>query len=474
MKPQITDIQSVLSAKEFKRFGNFLRSPFFNIEERFIRVYDILEDKNATLETIAERFFGSKSFTGELRFRKLVSEFMKIFSRFLSELEYEKDEYRQRIMLIKQYSARNLKEAYNREANRAESAIDTGGIKDEEYYRKMLELYSLRYQAEGFNYSSWESDLSFKVDEHLNKYFADMKMFLYQRFQSMEYIYIQDKKIEKTFLEIINSYIVENKEKLIAEHSDIYLRYLMYLMIANPSQQSITDEYLNLINSFEGTSNINCRTYYEDLMNYYTLLVNSGKREFENNIIHLAEIMDNRNYFKENIAPNEYKIIIEAAIGAKNFNWAEEFAEKNKDYLIHKYRQSIYSVCMAKINFLKNDFRKARAYSSQVVYDDFMYYLEAKLIECRILYCEKNISELLMVIETSKKYLNTHREIGSQHKESYSFFLNFLKKLSSIYESKLASKDVNFEIRKLEDEINSCKGLLYGIQWLEKNLDELK
>jgi hypothetical protein len=474
MKPEITDIKEILSKKEFDRFGRFISSPFFNIEERFMKVYKIVKDDSSSREDIAKKIFGENASSGELRFRKLISEFMKIFNRFLSELEFEKDDYRQRLMLINQLATRNLNDSYMRAAKRAELSIQTQGIKDEAYYLKMLELYSLRYQIEGFNYNSWEEDLSFKVSDYIEKYFAEMKLFLYQRLQSIEYIFHPKNKIKKKYLDEVCSYARFHSKELTLEYSDIYLRYLMYNMIQTPEKKELLDEYLSILAYYEKNPNINCRIYYEDLMNYYTLLVNSGMKNFEIDIVRTAKIMEKKKYFTNAIEVSVYKNIIEAAIGLGEYNWGEEFGERNSIFIEDKYRESISALCLGKINFFKKDYDTARKFLSMVVYDDYWRYSEAKLIECRMLYEEKKIPELFMVMQTAGKYLKTHTEIGTNLKSIYSAFLNCLRILINIYEKSQLNINSAFDIQKLEKEISEAQILIYGETWLKEKIEELK
>ncbi len=477
----ITEITAILTKAEFEKFGKFLASPFFNTEERFVKLYNILKrgGEELTREIIAKEFFGppaeragEKISVSDVRFRKLVSEFMKLFQRFLSELEFEKDSFRRRLMFIEQLASRNLHKAYLHEAKRTEESLQTEGVKDEKYYQHMLELYQSRYNIEGLNFNSWRDDLSFIMSKYLDRYFVNLKLFLYQREQSIEYSFHTPHKLEKTFIDTVMKYIKEHKDELKREHSDIYLHYMEYCVIEEPGNAAFFDEYMTLLSDLEKIPEINCKFYYEGLINCYTLLVNSGRDEFEHNTIRVAQVMEERGYFKSGIVPLDYRIIVEAAIGIGKYDWAEEFAERNKAFIDDSHRNNIYASCIGKINFFKKDYQKARKFISAITYDDFTCYAEAKLIECRILYEEKFIAELLTGIETVHKYLNSHKEIGNHFKETYSSFLHYFMKLVRLYEMKL-NKEISFELKELEREIEDRKNM-YGKSWLSEKINELK
>jgi hypothetical protein len=392
----------------------------------------------------------------------------------LSEIEFEKYSFCRRLMLIQQLADRNLNKSYSQETRRAEAEVEEAVVKDEKYYAKMLALYQTRYRSEGFNFNAWKEDLSFMISNYLDRYFVNAKLFLYQRYQTIEHSFNIPNKLERTFIDNVMDYIKKHKTDLKRGHSGIYLLFMEYCMIEEPGNKLLFDEYMMLLSELESLPGLNCKVYYEDLINYYTLLVNSGREEFELNTIQVAQIMDDRGYFKSGVNQNDYRIIIEAAIGLEKYDWAEEFAQRNTVYINDSYRNNIYASCMGKINFFKKNYIKAREFISTITYSDYTRYTDAKLIECRILYEENLISELLANIKTVKKYIISHKEIGTHYKQSYSSFLNYLKKLSELYELSWLNRDISFAINELERGIEERKSMFYGKSWLNEKIVELK
>ncbi len=476
MKPDITEIHRILDKKEFERFGKFISSPFFNTEERFIKVFGLLNEEGSkiTREKLVKKIFGEDALAGDERFRKLVSEFMKLFRLFLSEIEFGNDRFRRSICTIKQLAKKGLSENYKREVKNASEEIETAGIKNAGYYKRKLELLSERYDIEGFNYNSWKDDLSFDINNNLDKFFTRQKLFILQRYKSIGYSFRLDNELKMTFDHDIRDYINKNRYELKNEFSEIYPIFMLIQMFENPDKKDLLDEFLELLAQYEKDPAVNCKPFYEDLINYYTFLGNSGKKDLEESIIRIAEIMDKGDYFKSGIEVNDYKIIIENAISLKRFDWAKEFALRNRHHINEEYKESISSLCIGKIYLFKKDYNNARKYLGKIEYDSYIYYAEAKLIECRILFEENKISELLMVIDTAKKYLKKHREIGKHYKEVYIAFLMILRKLVSVYEKKFVGGDVSYELFQIEKEINNRTKFTYANNWLLLKVSEIK
>lgn len=476
MKAELVELSSVLSPEEFKRFGKFLNSPFFNTESRFIKLYDILKSSGgASREVIAKKMFGENARTTDARFKKLVSEFMKLFERFLGEIEFEADTFRLRLMTAKQLAERNLKNSYSREIKNIIKDEQSEGMKYDTYYLKMFEAYYLRYRVEGLNYTEWQNDLSIQLGKTLDRHFVAFKMFLFQAYISIEHSYKLKNEIERTFFNDINEYVQKNKEELINERSDIYLSYLMYNMFLGGNSKKLFEEYIKVLGEYEKGSEAGAyKGNYTDLLNYHAYMANYGAKGLDGNIIKLAEIIRERGYFKTGVGVTDFRIIIEAALRLGKISWAEEFAAGTRRYINEVYRNGIYNSYMAKIAFHKKDFSSARAFISKVKYEDSFSYAEARVLECRMLYEEKDITRLVAEIERTKKYVKIHKHLGAYFPESYPAFLDHTRRLIKAYEKKELGKDPEFEIRKLEEGIESRKRKFREMDWITEKINELK
>lgn len=150
MKLDIIQIPALLSKKELKKFGDFVRSPYFNTEPKFIRVYEIIasERDNISRKLIAKKIFGNDSSAGDVRFRKLVSEFMKLFERFFAEMEFSNDTLNQKFMILENLKKMNLRKEFLKQADDIIDYIENETVKDELYYKNMTDVYAKKYSVE--------------------------------------------------------------------------------------------------------------------------------------------------------------------------------------------------------------------------------------------------------------------------------------------------------------------------------------
>jgi hypothetical protein len=479
---EFTELFKGTSEEEFSRFGSFLISPFFKVPKRIVKLYELIQkyyngsDYNpVTREMISRCFYPGKKYSEtQVNIRKLISEFKDFFNRFLSQREFEDREFEQKLLLLKQLRKKQRTKAYKRFLGETKGIIKSDETKDEEHFRKLLDLSTEQYLFEGYHYKHFDEDLSFEISEYLDLYFIAYKLFLFQRLEAREYVLKTNIHKNPKFYDAVFKEIENNIEHY-KNYPEIYCRYLMLKMNKNPDSPSLYDEYLKYLDYTEEEMKINCYSYYQDLLSHCIRMVNYGKTEFEKRIVEFAGIMESKSMFeKYGISNNDLKIIIECSIGTGKYGWGEEFVKRNIKYAEELSRENIYNLGIAKIYFFNKQYSQSREHLVKVSYEDYVHYVDAKLIEVRIEYEEKCFVELLSIIQTVKKFLKSHTEIGDIYRKSYLAFANFLNRLVKIYESSMIQRFNDYDIRKLKEDISSYPNLLYGVEWLLDKISEIE
>jgi hypothetical protein len=250
---------------------------------------------------------------------------------------------------------------------------------------------------------------------------------------------------------------------------------MLQMLKSETGSKESYDEYLRYLNYAEEKLKINCYSYYEDLLNHCIRMVNYGRSDFEERIIEFGKLMEDKNMFeKYGISSNDIKIIMECSIGMKKYEWAEEFVKRNIKNVKDLNRENIYNLGLGKICFFKKEYSNSRDHLIKVSFEDYLQYVDAKLIEARIEYEERSFMEIFSVIETVSKYLTAHMEIGEIYKQSYLAFINFLPRLVKIYEMAVKEGPYEFDLKKLKEDITAFPNLLYGAEWLQEKLNEIE
>ena len=472
----ILRIKETLTSKEMKKFGDFIRSPFFNTEPRFVKLFEIIfyTDKPFTRGMIAKKMFGEGTSTNDLRFRKLISEFMMLFKRFLAETEFSADELARKFMILEKFKKMNLRKEFLKQADDIIEYIENKTVKDELYYRNMTDVYAKKYSVEEVNFTDYKKDLCFIVNNYTDKYFAAMKIFLFQRFATLEYSFEINIMKHKTFYNEILDYIELYREEIKVNDPEIYLRYLALKLEFDGFDHEVYLEYVEIMTGVQDKINIDEYLFYLMLLNVLSKLINSGKHEYNINVIDITKKMEVKGLFnKQPIHYQNLKIITESAIISKEYDWAIQFMENHKENISQLNKESQFYLMVGKLYFFKNDYYTTRKLISKVSMDDYFHYIEAKLIECRVEFESENYLNTIDSINTAKKYLQSHSEIGRDFRKAYTIFLSSLLKLVNLYE-RSRKDNILFDLELLKKNILADKNQIYAQNWILEKITELK
>lgn len=476
MKLDIVNIYRLINKKEMKKFGDFIRSPFFNSEPRFIKLYELIKSERDGIsrEIIARKIFAKNTSTSDTRFRKLVSEFMKLFERFLAEIEFSYDDLSRNFALLEKIKKLNLRREHFHYSKKIKSYIEDKTIKDELYYKNLIEIYAKRYAAEGINYRNWNEDLSFNINEYSDRYFIAMKLFVFRRFQGLEQTFSIDIKDKMSFYESIINYIESKKEDLKENDPEIYLRYLEYMIHKNGYNEEMYNEFLDILDKKSKQFQINEDAFYSSLLNILSGFINNGMTQYDKKVIELADLIDSKGiYRKSGITYTDLKVITECAIGEGRYEWAIKFAERVKDFIKHENKETIFKLISGKLYFFNKEYSEAKKHLALISMNDFTHYIEGKLIQCRIEYETGNLIAVCNLLNTVKKFLNLHTEIGKDFKNAYSIFTTILFKLVRIRE-KTKHTDIYFELDKIHKIISHSNMPIYANQWLLEEILKIR
>ena len=143
-----------LSQQEFKKLGEFIKSPYHNKSTNVIRLYDMLNKKysiireqNLSVEDISSFIYNEKGGDSS-RVRSLISDFAKLVEKFLILTEWEKNEIYQKTLLLTSLNQRNIIRTFNSTLNETLAVQEAEFNRDEDYYYNMIFL-----EVESFNYN---------------------------------------------------------------------------------------------------------------------------------------------------------------------------------------------------------------------------------------------------------------------------------------------------------------------------------
>jgi hypothetical protein len=478
-KIELTAIVNLINRSEFENFGKYIVSPYFNISQRLINLYNFI-DKNfskivlgkISREDAAKAVIGNKF--SDTALRKLFSDFTAEIHNFMAFNEFKNEPYNKLFYLLNQIKTANNKEHYKIKLKEFKKKFEK--IADNELRSKMLsELYWEEYNAEPENiFHKYSGSLQFASDK-LDEYYFSRKLLYFQLMFSKQYLNKEDIGYKWYMSDEITGFIEKNSDYIKIALPEIFLKYLMLRMLDFKSDHLITEYYVLIERKSSQFTKQKITDYYSDLYNYFTIRIGRGEIRFRQYLINLVKMLDEKDLLiyeaPGKISYYSFKSITDTCIYLKELTWMEYFINKYKDKLDDVNRNNISNLAYAKLYYFKKEIQKARFSLAKVDYKDYIHYPDAKLFQSCIEYDAENYIEVYLIFDSVKKYLKKNRKIPAHMAESYNRFIQVSDRLIKINEKK--SRDTAFQINMLLKELENAEKPVYARNWLLERIKEI-
>tara|TARA_B100000674_G_C37636502_1_gene821310 strand:- start:161 stop:736 length:576 start_codon:yes stop_codon:yes gene_type:complete len=167
-----------------------------------------------------------------------------------------------------------------------------------------------------------------------------------------------------------------------------------------------------------------------------------------------------------------YKNIIEVAIRAKEFIWAEKFLDSYIQYIPSEDKSMIYNYNQANILFAQGDYKGAQRNLTFVNFKDVFYQLAYRSLQIKIYLETKDTLSVESSVKNFKSYLKREDSLAEIQKNSYTSFLKYILKLSRIFDKRVhySREELTVKVSELSKEIESEKQLA-DKKWLIKQIN---
>ena len=170
---------------------------------------------------------------------------------------------------------------------------------------------------------------------------------------------------------------------------------------------------------------------YAHLQNYCILKINKGQERFRKELLALYDYQ-----LKEKILIDggqmslfDYKNIATLSIQVNELEWLESFTKEYTMFIPEKFREMAFAYNMARIYFLKKNYREAIKLLHQNIYDDIYYNIGTRTLLIKIYFERDDLAFLETVVQSFKMYLERNKIISSVQKDAYLHFTVLTYKL---------------------------------------------
>ncbi|MBX7044274.1 MAG: hypothetical protein K1X86_00430 [Ignavibacteria bacterium] len=479
------ELLKTFNDEELNRFGDFVRSPFFNKREAVIKLFDLIskhspEYTSSALkkENIYKKIFPGKKYN-EQTLRSRMSELSALIKTFMIEVNFKEDIFYQK----KKYTKELVKRRKFDLAERSISETDEF-LKNSHQNKEISDLnflYSKRVNVDNYISLMHAKDCNIEAMEKA----SEQGEFLIHNFllevlacnsDVICYEIETKKKFEdsyvKSFFEKFDfeGYINLLKEKNYRFYPIIAVYYYGNLAQNHPESERYFYELKNLVykyhNQFSKT----------ELSNYWVMLSNSAYTNFikygtkfklEGHEVNKFFI-DNNLYDENNpFSISGYQNIAVNALNVGDLDWGEEFLGKFKNNFLPELIDSRYHYCKAIFLFEKKKFEDAIENLSKVKFTDWNIKLEIRLNYLKNYYELSMSEQVFSLIDSFKHFDSNNPDIAPEYMDEK--IKNTIRYISKISNAKFGGKQLDYAAYK---EMEDTRNVLYK-KWILEKMKEL-
>jgi hypothetical protein len=421
---------SRMTVYELNRFAKFIASPYYNEDERLIRLYSYLlpfykmgqtPDRHKTWKKIHP----SKPFTN-LHFARLLSDLLKKAESFKAVERMRQDGPNELYYLLDSYNDLGMAKHFTEPYSHAVNTLEKQPYRDSDYY---FHSFRLNVQQNVFlenrKQRTTEKHLLETVRSLDTYYFINKLRYSAAILHYRQFLNLGDESI---LLPQILAYLKE--KPLDTPVVDIY--YHVILTLIEPDEEGHFMHLKELL--FTHAAILQTGTQKEVFafaLNYCIRKINKGRPAYQAEIFALYKDALQRDLLLEDntLTPWDYKNIVTIGLRNKDYKWTNSFIESYIAKLPEKEQDNAYTFNRARHYFATGKYDKVLDLLQDVEYSDIFYLLDSKTTLMKTYYELGEYQPLQSLKESFRILLRRKKLISEQNQANYGNFARYTLKL---------------------------------------------
>ncbi len=458
------------SVYELNRLKKFVNSPYFNKNERLIRLLDqyeiVLRSGSGKGLTRSEAWSSATLISdyNDQKFRKLCSDLLRLIEEFMIQEAFDKNPLHKADYLLQAIHDKRL-ESLTR------SSIRTAHRLSEQYYFRPASYYYYQYEFERAIYSMKDQEIDRskvvnveEISAHLDTFFIAEKLRYYC--YALARKPIVDHHYDFLFLEEIIRQVEENQFN---EITPINFYYQIYLTQKFPAIKSHYLKLKRLIREhLDELPSLEAKEIMDAASNFCIQKINEGQEEYTREYFDLyKESLRNELIFVNGVLhPWNFRNLIVSGLRLGEYVWVEDFIMQYQWRLDERYRANSVSFHLANLYFYQKKYTNVIEQLREVEYEDPSYNRNSKTILIATYYELDEIEPLISLLSSFSIYLRRTTSLATKRKEGYHSLIKFVRALIRIESSdKIALEKLRVKIASTDLVVNKA--------WLLEKIDEM-
>ena len=457
-----------MDRKQMRELGKYVQSPFLNQRQDVIALYQYLWDCywHYSIEPTKGKAFAAM-YRGEEyddhKVRMAMSFLHKTTEKYLAITDLLNNETEYKTRLARIYKRQNLPKHFDRSVRQVYLFQENTPFRNADFFNNRYLIQLEQYEYAAAQKRTGALNLH-EVNENLDIAFMAQK--LRQTCLSIAHQTVYKTTYDFGILEPLLKYIEQRELLHIPVISIYYHCYFAHTETENSaayfySFKELIFKHASLFPEPE------VRDLYLLAINYCVKCYNAGDPAFLKDQLELYQAgLEQRVLLKNGIISRfTYRNTVTLGLILNEYGWVESFIYEYKNALDMIYQESMFSFCLALLEYHRKQYDKALQLLQKSEYTDLLLNLSTKTVLLKIYYELMEYDLLEAHIEAMKTFLRRKKIMG-YHKENYTNLLKFTQKLLEIPPFDTEGK------RLLRQEIKN-RGAIAERSWLLDQLEGL-
>lgn len=413
------------SAAEIKEIRRFLGSPYFNLRQDMLPLFEVLRAADAPEKPqIWHALFPDKPFD-DTQLRLLLSYLNRLLETFLLVQASQEQGLQRKLRLASIYRNRSLNGQYERNMRAFEQELEAQPLRNAQYYSLLREYATESYEKNIAQKPSDTESLAF-LTHTTDVYYLSDRLRLVCSELSQKNVYRSDDTAS------VHQYILALAgQKKWCDLPGIATYLAACNMLLQPEEDGFYRDFKEKLEASKTVfSESELRECYAMCVNYCIKRANSGEKEYEKELLNLYRLMLDAGYLFEHgiLSRFTYHNVVGAGLRSGALAWVEDFIHHYRDRLEKQYRDSSFYFNLARLQYERKQFDAVLVAMQKANYSDPLLNLAAKTLLLKTYFGLGAYDLLLSHLDAMRNYLHRNKVIG-YHRTNYLNIIRYTERI---------------------------------------------
>ncbi len=435
---RLTALLSTFSKKELRDLRKFINSPYYNLRQDVIDLFDLLNNcfkedlPFPDKEAVFKKLYGTTEPYDDHRVRMAMSFLLKLAEQYLIQESLSSEIVLLKTKLAAIYRKRNLPKHFERTMREAKNTLEKDGKRNATFYRLDQELLMEEYRFQSAHRRTADHNLQ-AVTDNLDVAYFSQKLRQACLLLSHQAVYKKEYRFG-----LIDAILHRVEKDGLLKIPAISLYYFGFKSLTEPDSPVYFQQLKKLLVEEGGKFPKNEIADLSLLaINFCIKKYNEGEFEYLQFEFDLFKDGLEKGYLlNEGILSRfTYRNVVATGLALKEYGWVERFINDYKGNLEEASRESMYSFSLARLEFERKNYGAALQLLQKSEYRDLLLNLAAKGLVMKIFYETAEYDALYSHLSAMERFIRRKNIIG-YHGEHYKNTILFLRKLVEAVDEK--------------------------------------